>query len=363
VSIARRRHQHESNPSAFGLDCTLKPIRYSAPQGLCNISPVLQRRAQHVGRTLIPALLMLLLVGCSGIDPNATPISIFPTKIPAGTKLPTFVALDSPSATPNAGMQPTTPAVRPTVTFRFINPTAGPTTIPTLDANWSVLSNGVQYRRLGFRSSTGNDISVLVVRIDPRAADIKVRYEPSRARMIQDWRLALPGAVVIVNASFYAPPSVPVGLVAVDGTLFGSSIPRQDGGMFQIKNGAFKVRSLYLEPYNNTERFDQVVQGFPMLMVGGQVAPAFDPDLSSVTARRTVIAQDTQGRILFLVTPFSSVTLPDLAQWLGVSGLNIDSAVNMDGGGSTCMYLATGGPSQFTQGLSPVPVVLAVYPR
>jgi uncharacterized protein YigE (DUF2233 family) len=258
-----------------------------------------------------------------------------------------------------------TPAIRPTVTFRFINPTApvGPTAIPTLDANWTVLANGVQWRRLGFRSSTGSDISVLTVRIDPAAADIKVRYQPSQAKLIQDWRLALPGAAVIVNASYYSAPNVPVGLVAVDGNLFGSSIPRQDAGMFQLKNGVARVRSLFMEPYINTERFDQVVEGFPMLMLAGQVAPAFDPDLSSVSARRTVIAQDTQGRILFLLTPFSSVTLPDLAQWLGVSGLGIDSALNMDGGGSTMMYLATGGPSGFSPGLSPVPVVLAVYPH
>jgi hypothetical protein len=35
----------------------------------------------------------------------------------------------------------------------------------------------------------------------------------------------------------------------------------------------------------------------------------------------------------------------------------------MDGGNSTSLYLATGGPSQFTLNLQPVPVVLAVYPR
>jgi uncharacterized protein YigE (DUF2233 family) len=124
-----------------------------------------------------------------------------------------------------------------------------------------------------------------------------------------------------------------------------------------------RVRSLYLEPYNNLERFDQVVQGFPMLVVSGQVAPGFEPDVSKVSARRTVLAMDRQGRVLFIVTPFSSVRLADLASWLGVSGLDIDSALNMDGGNSTCLYLATGGPSAFTLSLAPVPVVLAVYPR
>jgi uncharacterized protein YigE (DUF2233 family) len=325
-----------------------------------------------------PALHMLLallaasaLAGCN-INPNATPIVMFPSPIPAGTKLPTYAALYTPgSANPTAGaviVPPNQPTPVPTVTFIFVStpvpPTpAGPTAIPTLDANWTPLTGGIDWRRLSFRSSDNTDVGVLVVRIDPSVVTFKVIYKPGESHSIQDWQSRLPGAVLIVNASFFDTSNRALGLVAVDGVLSGASFPRSDTGLFQVQNGAPRVRSLYLEPYNNAERFDQAVQGFPMLVVAGQVAPGFEPDVSQVSARRTVLAMDRSGRILFIVTPFTNVKLADLAGWLGVSGLDIDAALNVDGGNSTCLYMATGGPSAFTLSLAPVPVVLAVYPR
>ncbi len=343
-------------------------------------------RATLNRRALVPFVLIgflaIIAAGCTP-DPNAPTVVVFPTKIPPGTPLPTFVSLETPQAATGAATAPTgpavaasatTPAIRPTVTFRFINPTSppaqpsvqptdAPTVIPTLDENWNSLSGGVQWRRLTFRTSDNQDVGALVVRVDPSMATFKVIYTPGQSKLIQDWRLALPGALAIVNASFFDTSNNPIGLLAVDGTVMGQSIPRADTGMFQVQDNVVKVRSLYLEPYNNAERFEQAAQGFPVLMVRGQVATAFNPDVAAVSARRTVIAQDTKGRILFIVTPFASATLADMAHWLGISGLDINTAVNMDGGKSTSLYLATGGPSEFTLNLGPVPVVIAVYAR
>ncbi|MCC7450855.1 MAG: phosphodiester glycosidase family protein [Anaerolineae bacterium] len=320
--------------------------------------------------------LALLVAGCSGTGISTTPIVVFPTRIPDGQLPPTFALGDTPipavaSSTPPLRLTQILERVAsPTPTFRFIvtnppvRPTAvQPTAIPTLDNNWNPLANGVQWRQLSFRASDGSVIFLVVARIDPKSADIKMKYQPGQAKTIQDWRTALPGTVLIVNANFFDQNNNAIGLVAVDGNLRGRSIPRNDAGMFQVRSGQIKLRSLYLEPYSNTEYFEQAAQGFPVLVAYGQAAPAFDEDVSRVSARRTVFAQDKQGRILVMVTPFSSVKLTDLAAWLAISGLNIDMALNMDGGSSTSMYLATGGPSQYTQGFSPVPVVLAVYPR
>jgi Phosphodiester glycosidase len=328
---------------------------------------------------VLTVVLAILTSGCTS-DSNAPTVVVFPTKIPAGTPLPTFISFETPQAsTAGASVSPVStaiaPTVRATVTFRFINPTAPPaqtsapptnappTAIPMLDENWNSLSAGVQWRRLTYRASDNHDVGTVVVRIDPTMATFKVIADPANARLIQNWPLALPGAIVIVNASYFDTSFNPIGLIAIDGNVMGRSIPRNDTGMFQVQNNAVKVRSLFLEPYNNTERFDQAAQGFPVLMVRGQVAPSFNPDVATLSARRTVIAQDKKGRILFIVTPFATTTLSDLAKWLGNSGLDIDTAVNMDGGSSTCLYLATGGPSAYTVNIQPVPVVVAVYSR
>jgi uncharacterized protein YigE (DUF2233 family) len=238
-----------------------------------------------------------------------------------------------------------------------------PTAIPTLDSNWSTINGGVQYRSLSFKDSRNQTINVLVARIDPSKVTFKVKYAPGQTKTINDWAFSLPGATLVVNGNYFDQSRNPLGLVAVDGNLFGSLNRRNDSGLFQVNSNNPKVRFLYLEPFNNGERFDQALQGFPVMVAGGQVAPAFNPDLSKGADRRTVIAQDAHGRILIIVTPLTGVSFTDMARWLGNSGLEVDTALNLDGGTSTCMYLQTGGPSQFSPGLAPVPVVLAVYPR
>jgi len=313
-------------------------------------------------QTLLAMLLffVLLLTGCgaNGND-NPTPVNLYPTAIPNGPPPPTFISFGSPvpgaSAPPSQATQVISVAVTPTP--------APPTAIPTLDANWTSINAGLQYRRLSFKSSQNQDVSVLVARIDPTKATFKVKFTAGQAKSIYDWALALGGAALIVNGNYFDQSGNPIGLIATDGNLIGSSVGRSDSGMFQVVANSARVRSLYLEPFNNTEHFDQALQGFPLLVAGGQVAPAFNPDLNNVADRRTVIAQDAHGRILIIVTPLTGVSFTDMARWLGVSGLEVDSALNLDGGSATCMYLQTGGPAQITPGLAPVPVVLAVYPR
>ncbi|MBX3085290.1 MAG: phosphodiester glycosidase family protein [Anaerolineae bacterium] len=319
------------------------------------------------------AALLIVLVGCGQIDPNATPPALYPTRVPFGS-LPTFAAGTGPIVATQPGSFPTIPppsAPAPTLFIPTslpvtpIRPTAVvPTPIPSLDANWNQISAGIVWRTITFRApSTGQVAAVLIVRLDPRYVRFKVHYQAGAARTIQQWQVALPGAVAIINTNFFDASRRPLGLVASDGVLSGASLPRNDTGVFQVVNGTPKVRSFFLEPYRNTEYFEQVTQGVPMLMVAGQVAPAFNPDINNAPSFRSVVAQDKSGRILFIATQLTPVSLTDMARFLGVSGLDINTAMNVDGGNSTQMYVQTGGPSQFTTGFNPVPVVLAAYKR
>ena len=304
--------------------------------------------------------LLLLLTGCgANANDNPTPVNLFPTAIPSGPPPPTFISFQTSAPISGSPAPQATQVIAVAVTPSPVPPTS----IPTLDANWTAINAGLQYRRLSFKNSQNQDVTVLVARVDPTRATFKVKYMPGQAKSIYDWAFALGGAALIVNGNYFDQSGNPIGLIATDGNLIGSSIGRNDGGMFQVVADSPRVRSLYLEPFNNTEHFDQTLQGFPLLVAGGQVAPAFNPDLNNTPDRRTVIAQDTHGRVLIIVTPLTGVSFTDMARWLDVSGLEVDMALNLDGGSATCMYLQTGGPSQITPGLAPVPVVLAVYPR
>ena len=80
-----------------------------------------------------------------------------------------------------------------------------------------------------------------------------------------------------------------------------------------------------------------------------------------VSARRTVIAQDRAGRILFIVTPQGYFTLYGLSAYLTGSDLDLDIAINLDGGGSTGLLVAN--PREEIPSRVLLPFVILVYPK
>jgi len=56
-------------------------------------------------------------------------------------------------------------------------------------------------------------------------------------------------------------------------------------------------------------------------------------------ARRTVVAQDLEGRILLIIAPRGYLSLHELAFFLSESDLDLDVALNLDGGFSTGLWL------------------------
>jgi hypothetical protein len=99
------------------------------------------------------------------------------------------------------------------------------------------------------------------------------------------------------------------------------------------------------------------VQSFPVLVKpGGVMGFPADAD-DGRPARRTVVAQDRRGRLLFLVAPRGYFSLHHLAVWLVASDLDVDVALNLDGGPSSGLWLRDG-PQ--IDSLVPVPSVIVV---
>ncbi|MCP5101274.1 MAG: phosphodiester glycosidase family protein, partial [Chloroflexi bacterium] len=85
------------------------------------------------------------------------------------------------------------------------------------------------------------------------------------------------------------------------------------------------------------------------------------PDEDGERARRTVVAQDGNGRILFIFAPRGGFTLHGLCKYLVDSDLNLDVALNLDGGTSTGMVLAE--TADAVLAYTAVPTVILVYPK
>ncbi|MBE0689351.1 MAG: phosphodiester glycosidase family protein [Anaerolineae bacterium] len=236
-------------------------------------------------------------------------------------------------------------------------PMPSPTATPLPSGDWEILAPGLERR--AYSPPNNNFGALIALRIDPTLYTLRAHYQPGSPLTVDEWRNTLPGAAAFINANFFDPQHVALGLVIADGIAYGQSFADR-GGMLQVQNGMPRVRSLLSEPYF-VEPLEQAVQAFPMLVTGGQVA--FNNTSGDRVSRRTVAAQDTQGRIILLATPLLGITLTDLAAYLPTTDMEIINAVNLDGGGSTMMYIGPGSTPYTLASFDPVPVVLAVYPR
>ena len=269
---------------------------------------------------------LLVILAC-----NAPLFTPWPTPTPTNTPTPT--------ATP-------TPIIPPT-----------PTPLPA-DTGWQSIQAGIEVRSLNVAVGANTE-RVTVARLDPTAVIFRMLYAPGTPALVSAWAQQT-GATLVVNAGYFTEQQVVTGLTISNRERFGT--PFGDfAGMFAVTEaGDVSVRWLRTWPYDPTEPLREAVQCFPVLVKPGGVMgfPADGDD--GRPARRTVIAQDYSGRILMLVAPRGFFSLHALATWLAESDLEVDIALNLDGGASSGLWMPN--VAQI-DALTAVPVVIAVMSR
>lgn len=222
---------------------------------------------------------------------------------------------------------------------------------------WETLAVGLERRT--YTPDNNSFGEIVAVRIDPAYYTFRAHYQAGDPLSLVSWQDNLAGAVAIINANFFDPNYDVLGVLVADSVTYG--VPYTDrGGWFSVQSGQVSVRSNTIEPYQG-EPVEQMVQAFPMLVLDGQ--SIFTNGEGDRPSRRTVIAQDTQGRIILMVTPSLGMTLVDLSTYLPTTDMNIMNAFNLDGGGSTMMYVNAGTETYTMRSFDAVPAILAVYPR
>lgn len=249
--------------------------------------------------------------------------------------------------------------VAPTATATAVA-TVAPTPIPA-DSGWETVRPGLERRVLNLVDEEGAWLeNVTVLRLEADAFLFGVAYRSGAPQSLEAWQ-AETGAMLVVNGGFYTEEYVATGLVVSDGVASGVSY-EGFGGMFAVTDAGPTVRSLRETPYNPAESLQAAVQSFPLLLArGGQ--PAF-PEEDGQQARRTVVAQDGDGRLLFLVAARGHFTLYRLSRYLAASDLEIDVALNLDGGPSSGLFLTAteaGGRPLHVPAFAPLPAVITVH--
>ena len=229
---------------------------------------------------------------------------------------------------------------------------------PPPDTGWQPLEPGLELRQMDV--ATGSAFERLTIaRLNPALVRFRVRYEPANPRPLSAWADEL-RPLLMVNAGYFAPEGEATALLISGGQPAGT--PLGDfGGMFAVTaDGQTSVRWLKERPYDPREGLAEAVQSFPVLVKPGGVM-GFPADGDEGTpARRTVVAQDEAGHILIIVAPRGYLSLHEMAVFLAGSDMGIDVALNLDGGGSTGLWLNSDGTSVEIDSRTPIPSVIVV---
>jgi exopolysaccharide biosynthesis protein len=208
------------------------------------------------------------------------------------------------------------------------------------------LHPGVELRRLlveteSTTAEVDGDEYLAIVRFDPAAVRFRVHYNPDEPLNVRAWAEQLE-SLLVVNGGYFTPEHTATGLLVSDGQTWGA-VYGDFAGLFAVTTDErVSVRWLRDRPYDPTEPLTQGVMSFPVLVKpGGVMGFPADAD-EGYSARRTVVAQDFDGRILFIAAPRGRLSLHEMAVFLAESDLGIDVALNLDGGPSTGLWLNAG---------------------
>ncbi len=222
---------------------------------------------------------------------------------------------------------------------------------------WIQAAPGVEIRYEDWKSPGDNEDTVTIVRFDVHHIRLSVAYQPSDPLAMSEW-MKKEQATAIINGGYFDEQNNAEGLVIAGGQAFGTSYSGF-GGMLSVNSqGQIRLRSLSEAPYKpNSEQLEQATQSSPLLMLHGK-RTQFNAD--SAGSRRSVVAMDKQGRLLFIVSPGMAFSLDELADLLVSSDLSIDTALNLDGGASTGLYVNAGNQHVNIDSVTPLPLVIVV---
>jgi len=280
-------------------------------------------------RTFRPNLLLLILMlltgcGASSVVPASPPTRAIPTLFPTA-------AISAP-------------------------PTARPATSTAPASGWQAGRPGVELRHIQASAAPNRPaVPLVIVRLDPAQVRLRVAYAPNRPRGLRGW-FEDRRPLAAINGSFFTPKYQATALLVSDGRASGASYAGFGGMLSVAPDGGVSLHALRDQPYDPAEPIEQALQSFPMLVFPGGEPATIEDD--GRRARRSAVGIDRAGRLLLLVSPTSDFTLRGLADWLSQSDLDVERALNLDGGSSTGLYLSDGTLHEEIDSFGALPIVL-----
>lgn len=236
-----------------------------------------------------------------------------------------------------------------THSIQSLSPSPSPTTVKEwapadVPADWVEINPGLELRRISIKET-----ATLLVRTDLDVLSLDLLYNPEDPKSVADWRDST-GAFAAVNAGFFEADYTTSGIMVVQDEVYGQSYTQRQNadnlgsGMFVLEGGQATIRAWGDNSMPISESIQFGLESFPVLFNGSSPADFSLPDRA---AKRTSLAIDEQGRVVFIVLQEGELTLYELRDELFSLSkeLGLVSALNLDGGPSTGVSISAGGIS------------------
>ena len=230
-----------------------------------------------------------------------------------------------------------------------------------LKVKWKKLNYGIETCTLSWKNNEATfATSVFMLRFDPDLIQTRVLYQHglTTVKKIAESE----GAFAAINASFFDPDGRPLGLL-VQNSRVTQRMPQRgmlSSGIFCLK---YNRPQIFHRSKISMSGVTEAIQSFPRLIHNGRRIQQIRNKHEA--KRRSGIAIDYKGNIIIYTTDthFSGLSLSDLQDLLLKPQLNIRSALNLDGGRSSQLYLNYQNSVKHIIGLSDVPVFLGFFEK
>lgn len=262
--------------------------------------------------------------------------------------------------------------------FLLTVPAASAQDLSCQDFSWQTIGKGLSFTRLEVLEKQTLVECLEIVRVDPNLNFFRVFHgSPQR---ISQWQENTKAAVMF-NGSYFTSQGQPCGALLIDGVACGPLKNAAMRGMFVAEPRGVSpdlpratILDLTATPVDiKNLPWSQGLMSFPLLLDSKGAIRVKNSDLQS---QRTVICTDRKGNILVCHTAGDYFTLYELAKFLKTTPLDIDTALNLDGGSKAQLLINTpkfnfASPSNLEQSArelfdseaSVLPTVIGVFPR
>lgn len=216
---------------------------------------------------------------------------------------------------------------------------------------WTEVADGIELKQQVVEIDNNTVELFTMVRFDPAESRLRIAVDTADPKTISAWQESLQAKLVMNGSYFDELYQLTTQVITSDGTyglrLTGKTafMQTQDGTQWSI-----------VQAEQAADQVQASLQSYPLLVQHGEPQVETSSDNESA---RTIVALDADGNMYFIIAEYGFVNLHELDDVIATKlDVELDTALNLDGGTSTGLVVA--GDQPYLNDSVLVPAVLYV---